>query len=73
MATDHEVVTIKLELGDVIVDSPVEFPPPLTAVTCELGVGKPDEVFSVLRALGDTIVGDEDGLGPVVIVEEEEA
>ena len=75
MATDLEVLSIQLELGDVLVDRSVEFTLPLTAVNCELGARKTDEVFSVLEAMGDAIVDDEDGLVVVVVivVEEEEA
>ena len=56
-------------------DRSVEFTLPLPAGTCalevELDVGKTNGVFSVLEALGNAVVDDEDGLDPVVVEGEE--
>lgn len=51
METSHEVLTIKLKLGDVAPDGSVEFTLPLPVVTCtsviEPDDGKTDEMFVV--------------------------
>lgn len=73
METSHEVLTIKLKLGDVLVDSCIEFTLPLVVTTCEieLEVERTDEVFIVLEAVGDAVVDDEDTLSAVKVEEEE--
>ena len=63
--------TIELELSDVVVDRSVEFTLPLTAVTCELGARKTDEVLSVLEAFGNA-GADEGGRDPVIVEEAKE-
>ena len=59
MATDLEVLTIQLELGDVVVDRSAEFTLPLTEISCEMDARKTDEVFSELEA--------EDGRDTVIV------
>lgn len=71
MAIDLEVLTIQLELGDVVVDRSVEFTLPLIAETGELGARKTDEVFSVLEAFDNAGIDGEDGRDPVIVEEEE--